>query len=511
VEDEQVESFRAKTLRLAALMPVGSHERKALVQVLAEGPSQLRARLIRLAFNTPSLRPHIIPLVLEASTPFRQAVVRLASTNPQLRPRLVSALLRTADEEGEEAGSSSGRASGKFIQFMEEEGDQRVHNPDTGRTVKVKSLRGPKGKKVVQDMFQKWLEAQDDKKPANKSESKGEDKPEGKSESKGEDKPEGKSESKGEEAPAKTKFPNPSLKADRYKSLKTESYVALATKPKGGKRPPGKAGMDFIKAMVKDGAKFNEKTVADLVGAPVLTSGSKDYTLTVSGHQDGMRVTMAGPHIRNMTRVLGMDDDGPYIYNDTLNLDEDAPKGLGTKIFATQVSQAKAAGIKKIKCMAFRDRTRPDWVGYKVWPKLGYDGEIPFDKPADPDQADEVAPALPGELENRIKKAGFKKPYRVSHLYQVDGGIEWWEENGVNFKAEFDLSDDSMSMKVLGAYLAEKAQKAKVDPEEWMLKAAAEKDKKDKDKKDKDKHENVDLDDQDHTILDKVWKTLRKG
>lgn len=470
--------------------------------------ANLRDELIRLASRAPELRAQLLPLILEASSPFRQAVVKLASTDANLRRDLVPLLLRTADE-GEEESSGSGKASGKFIQFMEEEGDAKVLNPDTGNTVKIKSLRGPKGKKVVQELFQKWLEEQKEDKPVKEKKPKDEEKPKDEKPKGPEEKSEPK-ESPKDEGKEESKFPTPELKKDRYKKLDTKAYVVLGPKPKGGKRPPGPDGVAFIKGVT---TKLTEDSVADLIGAPVLTGSGGAYSMVLSGDEHGIRVTMTGPHITTMTRVLGSDDDGPFIYNDTLKLDPNAPKGLGTKIFATQVAQARAAGVKKIKCNAFRDPSRPDWVGYKVWPKLGYDGEIPFDKPVDPELSTDVAPPFPKDLEDRVKKAGFKEPYRVSHLLQVEGGAEWWDENGVSFNAEFDLGDDSLSMKVLGSYLDAKAKKEDMDPAEWMMKSAAskKKDESDEKKKGKDDHEDIELDEHDAKVLDGIWKRLRKS
>ncbi len=69
-----------------------------------------------------------------------------------------------ADEGGDDAGGGGGgKPSGKFIQFMEEEGGKRLRNPDTGNDVMLKSLKGPKGKKLQQDAFKKWLDQQDKK------------------------------------------------------------------------------------------------------------------------------------------------------------------------------------------------------------------------------------------------------------------------------------------------------------------------------------------------------------
>lgn len=453
----------------------------------------------------------------------RSKIIRLAYTNPELREELLP-LLKTADEgeeESEPASGGKGKLSGKFIEFMEFAGDTTVRNPDTGNTVKIKSLKGPRGKKLVQKLFQEWLAAhKDDKRPTHPEHPDSPEKaPDEKTEKAPEKTPERKTEKVPEKPPEATtkKFPVPSLKKNRYKGkLQPTLYITLGDKPKGGLRPGSPKAVSAIKALAKSG-KVTEERLADIIGGPILAEAKGGYALQISNGVDGLTLKMRGPHIKGMERKLMVDDDGePYIYNDTLVLDDDAPKGLGTKIFATQVAQAKAAGVKKIKCQAFRDKSRPEWVGYKVWPKLGYDGPIPFDGPLDPELSTDTVPSLPDDLEKRIQKAGFKKPYMVSHLYRIEGGQEWWEENGANFDATFDLSDDSLSLQVLGSYLEEKAKKEKLSTEEWMSRLASKKkeeeagaDKDDK-KKRKKQHENVNLEKEDHDVLEAIWKRLRR-
>jgi len=71
---------------------------------------------------------------------------------------------RFAEEVAEEdAGGSGGSIGGAFLEFLKEEGDKKVKSPDTGNQVKLKSLKGDKGKKVQQDEFQKWLSKNKDK------------------------------------------------------------------------------------------------------------------------------------------------------------------------------------------------------------------------------------------------------------------------------------------------------------------------------------------------------------
>lgn len=144
--------------------------------------------------------------------------------------------IRTADEGGEEensAGGGGGRPSGKFIEFMKEEGDGKVRNPDTGNDVKIKSLKGPKGKKLVNQLFKKWLDAEDDepKAPAKpekpKDEKPKDEKPKPKDE-KPKDKPK-------DEKPKGTDKP---LDIDPAKIPEPDvGLVDFAGKPKEGEEP----------------------------------------------------------------------------------------------------------------------------------------------------------------------------------------------------------------------------------------------------------------------------------
>lgn len=397
-------------------------------------------------------------------TSLRESVIRLAYVNPRLRPFVLPLFSRIA------RGST-------FTDFMEVEGDKKVHNPDTGNTVEIKSLKGPKGQDLVQRLFHDW---------------------------------QGKKETPKQEVAPQESL---GLKKDRYKDkmvIPDKDTDVWDSSKLSKSDPHSKNVAQVISAFTKGSTKLPAEFIADLMGLPIVATGRGTFTMHtyVGKHSpvdNGLSVNAHGGYIEEMARDLRVDADGsPYIYNDTIVLSDKAPKGMGTKIFASEVAQAQAAGVKSIRCLAFREKDNPDWVGYKVWPKLGYDGPVPFDKPAQDDGVTPVAPPLPPEIEGKLKKAGFKKPVMVSHLYQVEGGMEWWEENGVAFHATFDLAANSNSMKVLSAYIQAKAKKAKQEPEEWLAKLASQ--SRDKKKR----HENLDLEEDDHALLQDIWKRFRK-
>ena len=102
----------------------------------------------------------------------RAKLIRLAYAKPELREKILP-LIKQADEDEEAKAGPSKRPGGKFIQFMKEMGDEKVRNPDTGNDVKLKSLKGDRGRKLQKEKFEKWLASQEN------AEDKKEDKPTG--------------------------------------------------------------------------------------------------------------------------------------------------------------------------------------------------------------------------------------------------------------------------------------------------------------------------------------------
>ncbi len=137
-------------------------------------------------------------------------------------------------------------------------------------------------------------------------------------------------------------------------------------------------------------------------------------------------------------RSIYKDDDGSIVLNNESFLVEKdfQGKGIGSDIFKTQIETAKRLGIDKMKTEAVRD-DKGGWFGYKIWPMLGYDGDVP-DK-------------LKAETPNREK--------RISELMQSKEGRDWWSEHGDTIKLEFDMDPDGYSMKTWKAYQSRKKEK----------------------------------------------------
>lgn len=128
---------------------------------------------------------------------------------------------------------------------------------------------------------------------------------------------------------------------------------------------------------------------------------------------------------------------GPAAVNENFQLPPGQQgQGHAVESLGRQIDALRRAGADRIETTAVRDddagRIR---VGYKVWPKFGYDGPIPAAVKIN------LPPALRGAV-------------NVGDLYKTEAGKAWWEIHGDTFEARFDLTPGSNSLKRWDAYQA---------------------------------------------------------
>ena len=171
-----------------------------------------------------------------------------------------------------------------------------------------------------------------------------------------------------------------------------------------------------------------------LCGAPDGAEIDIRQTVSRTG-QPGMVFIVDHPqYTQDSHRVIYRnDDDELEMYNAILTLQPDAPDGLGARIFATQVAQARALGVRRIVVHA-AGRYGSGWAGYYTWPRFGYDGDIPAD----------VVTQLPPSL---------WYARRISDLMTTVEGRQVWLLYGHEVDLYFDLADGSLSMVILTNYL----------------------------------------------------------
>jgi SPP1 gp7 family putative phage head morphogenesis protein len=132
-----------------------------------------------------------------------------------------------------------------------------------------------------------------------------------------------------------------------------------------------------------------------------------------------------------LERIMARRDGKLTMTNENIKLRRDAPKGLGSRIFAHQVANARALKVREIRAHAAREA---DKNGYYTWPRLGYNASIPAS----------LRRALPD---------GLKGAKTLHDLMRSPEGRAWWKENGDGVDVRFDLRDGSDSLKILSAYL----------------------------------------------------------
>ncbi len=173
--------------------------------------------------------------------------------------------------------------------------------------------------------------------------------------------------------------------------------------------------------------------------AAALTGAEPDATVSMDGFGYAINMHIWGKDgAYSMTRTLKKRMDGSdtvFMENDFFKT-HDNGKGLGAKLFADQVDRCREAGIERIETVAARGSG--EYVGYKVWPKLGYDGKL----------SDSALSELPKQ---------FQSAKTIQELYRMPGGVDAWDKFGQSIHLMFDLRDGSQSMERLNKYLAAKA------------------------------------------------------
>lgn len=113
------------------------------------------------------------------------------------------------------------------------------------------------------------------------------------------------------------------------------------------------------------------------------------------------------------------------------------PPSLGTFAFTLCAITAHLAGLDHISLIAAGGKGfSPRHIGFKVWPKLGFDADL-----------------LPGETD------GAPPHLQGCHTVQqaVTADAAWWDEHGSQRLMTFDLAADSVSWQKLVPYASEKA------------------------------------------------------
>lgn len=172
------------------------------------------------------------------------------------------------------------------------------------------------------------------------------------------------------------------------------------------------------------GRKLSNSELATLAGAP---DGAR---VDISANPGSKYITVAwSKGMAHAHRTLGPN----HITNGSLYIDQASQgSGLALRSLSRQVAFARKVGVKALRTHA-AGSPGSHVVGYKVWPKFGYDGRVPSS----------VRAKLPGKL---------KSARLVSDLYKTKAGREAWEKHGTEVDLKLSLRTGSKGLRRFEAY-----------------------------------------------------------
>jgi hypothetical protein len=253
---------------------------------------------------------------------------------------------------------------------------------------------------------------------------------------------------------------------------------------------------DILGEAAKKAGVTPEQLALDLAGGGGVPGLKAVKLMTLqSGNRSAIMVSAEGDDVVEMDRELFfLNGRLSSIRNKHLELAEDAPKGMGTRMLATQV-----ASMKDTEPDSFIKTTGAgcfdcDYSGYYVWPLLGFDGQIPEDDVSQ----------MPPDLIEELEDTGGGPPFRISELMSFPEGRKYWLELGAEIELEFPVKNDD----VLQKYVQRKAEGAGKTVGQFLHNASEKTRSK---TKGSDKVERApELDKADLQILSKIWDSLPK-
>jgi hypothetical protein len=211
--------------------------------------------------------------------------------------------------------------------------------------------------------------------------------------------------------------------------------------------------------------QLTDKEVAELVGAP---DGSKVH---VTADYDGnLKIQTSHKYFdHEQERLFALEDSydrqGSIVlrrvaHNEFFALNDAAPEGLGTHIFAQQVKALKKYGFEEITAVVGEGYyTRADgsqgvFSGGYAWPRLGYNRDL---------HPQEIRSLKADEASGKIDFSANQVKSLNDVMLQGKSGADWWRRNAEGGEMSFNLKKNSISSQVLSNYL--KYRKINIDIE----------------------------------------------
>jgi hypothetical protein len=183
--------------------------------------------------------------------------------------------------------------------------------------------------------------------------------------------------------------------------------------------------------------KYQVEDLIDLAGGlPV--ENYTDLKITIQNKDNAISISIK---FKEMTihRTLFKEDKLVILKNDYIKVDE-ANQAIGTKIFANQIVAAQKLGVNKIRALLAKGKLSN---GYYTFARFGFELDKDFKE------------AFKSRV-NQSKNKRIQKTNNLNELMNFEEGRKYWLENGFSFFGEFDLSENSESMRIFKTYYQQK-------------------------------------------------------
>jgi hypothetical protein len=100
------------------------------------------------------------------------------------------------------------------------------------------------------------------------------------------------------------------------------------------------------------------------------------------------------------------------------------------------INEAEKAGVEEVSMVAYGSDSNDEYKGYRIWPRLGFDGIIPRNRitPAYSLRLgffESYGSSIPDDiLSDRARQEKSEGALTIQALYETREGQRWWEENG---------------------------------------------------------------------------------
>jgi len=210
----------------------------------------------------------------------------------------------------------------------------------------------------------------------------------------------------------------------------------------------------------ENGRELGVEDIAKLAGA---LPGSRIHDIEIDGGTVGVTVNFLGPDGKETggnSRAIYLESG--TIYNASMHLGKEHQRqGTGAKMLHQQVTAAVKLGFKRIDTFAAGGPGEPS-NGYSTWPRLGFlprgtDGKVPINVVKTvPGPLWDPPPINPNSPKTRMSHKSVPTIINMARMMSTETGRKWWAANGEAHSATFDLSEGSISRRVLSAYVKEK-------------------------------------------------------